>query len=84
MIALFYRALFCIGNQDTLGVQWAGLRILNFDGRLPTRRERVWRTVGAFVSVIATGIGFAWALCDEERLTWHDHISKTFPSPRSL
>jgi uncharacterized RDD family membrane protein YckC len=84
MIALFYRALFCIGNADTLGVQWAGLRTLNFDGRLPTRRERVWRTVGACVSVIATGIGFAWALCDEEHLTWHDYISKTFPSPREF
>lgn len=84
LIALFYRALFCIGNADTLGVQWAGLRLLNFDGRLPTRRERVCRTAGAFVSVIATGVGFVWALFDEERLTWHDYISKTFPSPRSF
>ena len=40
------------------------------------------RTIGACVSVIAVGIGFAWALVDEERLTWHDYISKTFPSPR--
>jgi len=22
-----------------------------------------------------------WALVDEENLTWHDHISKTFPTP---
>jgi hypothetical protein len=21
-----------------------------------------------------------WALVDEESLTWHDHISKTFPT----
>jgi hypothetical protein len=23
-----------------------------------------------------------WALVDEENLTWHDHISKTFPTVR--
>jgi hypothetical protein len=21
-----------------------------------------------------------WALADEEKLTWHDHMSKTFPT----
>jgi uncharacterized RDD family membrane protein YckC len=82
MIALFYRGLFCIANTDTLGMHWAGLRLLNFDGRLPKRRERLCRAAGACVSVIAIGTGFAWALFDEERLTWHDYISKTFPSPR--
>jgi uncharacterized RDD family membrane protein YckC len=83
LIALFYRVIFCIANEDSLGMNWAGLRTLNFDGRRPSRRERWRRTVGACISVIASGIGFAWALVDEERLTWHDYISKTFPSPRS-
>jgi len=23
-----------------------------------------------------------WALADEENLTWQDHISRTFPTPR--
>jgi uncharacterized RDD family membrane protein YckC len=84
LIALFYRLLFCIAEADTIGTHWAGLRLLNFDGRLPSRRERLYRTLGTFVSVIALGIGFAWALFDEERLSWHDYISKTFPSPRSF
>jgi uncharacterized RDD family membrane protein YckC len=84
LIALFYRVLFCIAETDTFGNQWAGLRLLNFDGRLPSSRERLYRTAGTFVSVIALGIGFAWALFDEERLSWHDYISKTFPSPRSF
>jgi uncharacterized RDD family membrane protein YckC len=82
IIALFYRVLFCIANTDTLGTHWTGLRLLNFDGRQPDSGERLARTIGACVSVIAVGIGFAWALVDEERLTWHDYISKTFPSPR--
>jgi uncharacterized RDD family membrane protein YckC len=82
LIALFYRLLFCLGDADTLGVHWAGLRVLNFDGRCPTRRQRIHRTFGALVSVSAIGIGFVWALFDEEHLTWHDYMSDTFPSPR--
>jgi hypothetical protein len=26
-------------------------------------------------------LGMLWALVDEEALTWHDHMSKTFPTP---
>lgn len=84
LIALFYRVIFCIGNTDTAGVQWAGLRLLNFDGRRPTRRQRWNRLAAGLVSLISTGIGVLWALFDEKQLTWHDYISKTFPSPRSF
>jgi hypothetical protein len=26
------------------------------------------------------GLGMFWALMDEEGLTWHDHMSRTFPT----
>jgi uncharacterized RDD family membrane protein YckC len=84
LISLFYRLLFCIAETDTLGMHWSGLRLLNFDGRLPSRKERIHRIAGSLVSIIALGIGFVWAIFDEERLSWHDYISKTFPSPRSF
>lgn len=83
-ITLFYRVLFCIANRDTPGIRWAGLRVLDFDGRTPTRRQRWYRLLGGFVGAIAAGIGLFWALFDEEKLTWHDHMSKTFPTPRYL
>ncbi|HYP15238.1 MAG TPA: RDD family protein [Bryobacteraceae bacterium] len=82
LIAAFYRLLFCFGNSDTLGCHWAGLRLLNFDGRLPTRRERLNRALSSVVSILSIGIGFLWAVFDEERLAWHDYMSKTFPTPR--
>jgi hypothetical protein len=31
--------------------------------------------------LIAGGLGIVWILVDEEQLAWHDHISKTFPTP---
>ena len=83
LIILFYRLVCCLGNMDTPGVYWAGLRLLDFDGRIPTRRARLSRLAGGVVSVVSAGIGLLWSLADEERLTWHDHMSRTFPTPRN-
>jgi uncharacterized RDD family membrane protein YckC len=82
LILLFYRVLFCIANRDTPGVRWTGLQVLDFDGRMPTPRQRWTRLIGGFVGAIAAGIGFLWAVFDEEHLTWHDYMSKTFSTPR--
>lgn len=79
---LLYRLVFCFGGADTPGLQWTGLRLLDFDGHRPDRRARLYRLAGGLVSLLAAGIGLAWALFDEERLTWHDHMTATFPSPR--
>jgi uncharacterized RDD family membrane protein YckC len=57
------------------------LRLLNFDGRPPTREQRMLRLGASFLSVLSAGLGLLWALVDEESLTWHDHISQTFPTP---
>ena len=47
----------------------------------PTRTQRFYRTASGFLSLLAAGVGLLWGLVDEETLTWHDHISKTFPTP---
>ena len=81
VLALFYKLLFCVCGSDTPGMVWMQLRLLNFDGHIPDREERVQRMFGSFLSYIVGGLGMVWALVDEEKLAWHDHISKTFPSP---
>jgi uncharacterized RDD family membrane protein YckC len=80
-IVIFYRLLWCCANGDTIGQKWARLRLVNFDGLQPTRAQRFYRTASGFLSLAAGGIGLLWSLVDEETLTWHDHISKTFPTP---
>ena len=82
MISIFYRVLYCLGNGDTPGVRWAGLRMVDFDGRVPTRKQRFQRLAGGCIGALAAGLGLLWALFDEERLTWHDHMSGTFPTVR--
>lgn len=80
VIALFYRALWCLANGDSPGMRFAGLRLVDFDGRRPDREQRGIRQVASLLSLLSAGLGLVWALVDEENLTWHDHISKTFPT----
>jgi len=81
-VMIFYRLLWCYANGDSPGMRWAHLSLINFDGQRPSRRQRFVRTASGFLSLAAAGLGLLWALVDEETLTWHDHISKTFPTPR--
>jgi hypothetical protein len=81
VLALFYKLLFCVCGTDTPGMVWTQLRLLNFDGHIPDRDERVQRMFGSFLSYAVGGLGIVWAMVDEEKLAWHDHISKTFPTP---
>lgn len=80
-VVIFYRLLWCLANGDTIGQKWTRLRLVNFDGQRPTRVQRFHRTISGFLSLLAGGVGLLWSLVDEETLTWHDHISKTFPTP---
>ncbi len=80
-VVIFYRLLWCLANGDSIGQNWTRLRLVNFDGRRPTRVQRFYRTASGFLSLLAGGVGLLWSLVDEETLTWHDHMSKTFPTP---
>lgn len=79
--ALVYKVLWCLADGDTPGMRSAHLRLVNFDGQKPDREQRIYRMASGVLSLLAAGLGVLWALVDEEALTWHDHISKTFPTP---
>jgi len=81
VFALLYEVLWALANADTAGMQWARLRLVNFEGRAPDREQRLYRLASGCLSLMAAGLGMLWALVDEEALTWHDHMSKTFPTP---
>lgn len=78
LLFAFYKLLAALRSGRSPGLRLLGLRILHFDGRPPNRRQRVLRVFAGFGSVLPAGIGLFWALMDEERLTFHDHISETF------
>jgi uncharacterized RDD family membrane protein YckC len=84
LITLFYGFLFAFSGRETAGQSWAELRLINFDGLPPDRTSRFLRFLGCWLSFCACGIGVLWSLLDEENLTWHDHMSKTFPTLREI
>lgn len=81
-IPLLYKLLWTIAGRDTAGMRSAGLVLVDFDGNPPSQVRRWLRCGGACLSFLAAGIGVVWSLVDEDRLTWHDHISSTFPTVR--
>lgn len=79
-IPLSYKLLWTFAARDTPGIRWAGLRLVDFDGNPPSQSRRYQRLFGSMLSLLAGGIGLIWSFVDEDSLTWHDHISATFPT----
>ncbi len=78
ILLAFYWIVYFRYFGRTAGMTWIGLRLLNFDAEPPTALQRRNRAFGAVLSAAALGVGFAWAAADEQRLCWHDRMSKTF------
>lgn len=80
LVAFVYKLLWCCMELDSLGLQVAQLRVVDFDGHLPSRTKRFHRLYSGFISFLAAGLGLIWVFVDQDALTWHDHISSTFPT----
>ena len=80
-LALFYAqyfALFTVFGGSTPGMMLNGLRVISFNGGVPTSRQMVWRSFGYLISAGTCLLGFAWALWDDDQLCWQDRISQTY------
>jgi uncharacterized RDD family membrane protein YckC len=83
-LALFYAqyfALFTFFGGSTPGMMLRGIRVVGFDGRVPTSRQMAWRSFGYLISAGTFFLGFLWALWDDDHLCWHDRISQTYLTP---
>lgn len=76
-----YMTLFTIFGGSTPGMMLRGLRVVSFDGTLPTPQQLVWRSIGYLVSAGTFCLGFLWSLWDEDHLCWQDRISQTYLTP---
>jgi uncharacterized RDD family membrane protein YckC len=75
-----YFALFTVFGATTPGMMFRGLQVMSFSGEPPTPRQMLLRSAGYMLSAATCLIGFIWALWDEDQLTWHDRLSKTYLS----
>jgi uncharacterized RDD family membrane protein YckC len=78
MVVTGYQALFSALTMPTPGMWYAGIGLCTIEGYIPDRAHR-WRRLAALpLSVMPLGLGLAWSLFDEDRLTWHDRLSETY------
>lgn len=73
-----YHALFFTLAKATPGMKYAHIRLCTFEDEIPTRAQR-WTRLGALLlSLLPVGLGLVWAIFDDDHLTWHDRLSRTY------
>jgi uncharacterized RDD family membrane protein YckC len=84
LVSMFYGLIWAIAGRETAGMRFTDLQLITFDGFQVDPRSRALRFASTWLSFCSGGLGLLWAVADEENLTWHDHISKTFPTIREV
>ena len=75
---LLYQALFFSFSESTPGMRCARIALCTFDDENPTRRAMRRRILAVLVSICPFGLGLLWATLDEDRLAWHDRLTRTY------
>ncbi len=78
LFSAMYQALFFAIGRATPGMRYAHLHLCTLEGNLPTRAQRSGRLLAMLLSVLPAGLGLAWAIFDENHLSWHDRLSGTY------
>ncbi len=76
--AAIYQFLFFNFGTDTPGMRYAKIALCTFDDENPTRQAMRRRLAAVLLAVIPFGLGILWAFFDDDRLGWHDRISRTY------
>jgi uncharacterized RDD family membrane protein YckC len=73
-----YHYLLLVYGGKTAGMELASISLRSFNGRVPGWKQRKQRVYSMLFSLVSMGLGFAWALVDEDCLCWHDRMTRTF------
>jgi uncharacterized RDD family membrane protein YckC len=87
LIAAFwiaYQYLLLVYTGMTPGLKLTKLRLSRFDGNPVPRRVRRWRVLASALSGLSLALGYAWCFLDEDRLCWHDRITRTYMAPQTI
>ena len=78
ILFVLYHLLFFTFADATPGMRYARIGLCTFSDENPTRSQMRRRTWAILLSACPLGIGFFWALVDDDRLGWHDRISRMY------
>ena len=75
---VLYEYLFFKFGEGTPGMRYAKIALCTFDDENPTRLAMRRRIAFLLLSAAPLGLGLAWALFDEDRLAWHDRLTRMY------
>jgi uncharacterized RDD family membrane protein YckC len=78
ILTLLYHLLFFTFAEATPGMLYARIGLCTFSDENPTRSAMRRRLFAMVLSACPVGIGFLWACLDDDRLGWHDRISRMY------
>lgn len=73
-----YQWLFFTYAESTPGMRYAKIALCTFDDENPGRKTLQHRVGALFLAALPLGLGFLWALLDDDGLSWHDRMTRTY------
>jgi uncharacterized RDD family membrane protein YckC len=77
--ALLYQMLFFSVADATPGMRYARIGLCTFNDESPSRRAMRGRIFAMLLALCPLGLGIVWMALDDDRLGWHDRISRMYP-----
>lgn len=74
---VLFQYIFLVHGRGTPGMRFAELELATLEGKAPPLAARQCRALATTLSGFSLGLGYAWALIDEDQLGWHDRITGT-------
>lgn len=75
---VLYQFLFFSLSAATPGMRYAKIALCTFDDENPSSAAIRGRIAALLLSALPLGLGFVWAVFDEDGLCWHDRITQSY------
>jgi len=78
LLKLIYQVLFFTLNEATPGMRMARIALCTFGDDNPTRKAMRRRIGATVLAACPMGLGLVWGWFDDDRLGWHDRMTRTY------
>jgi uncharacterized RDD family membrane protein YckC len=78
VLYLLYQALFFTLSDQTPGMRLARIGLCTLSDENPSRSAMRKRIVAILIAASPLGIGLLWIFLDDDKLGWHDRISRMY------
>ncbi len=78
VFGIVYHQLFFLLSDATPGMRYARIALCTLSDENPSRSAMRRRLVAMGFSALPLGLGYLWAMLDEDGLGWHDRLSRMY------